>query len=177
MDEEDHLPKRTRLVSVTMSCKTSVTQDQVERPHTEQLRPSTITTCKDEDLSTLFDRMQQKFGTPSGELVSTEDLETYYNNSKQELWQLEEKLQLELGSLNSEVDSLREGLSLQQNSITAIQSEIGKQNAVMLAMRNDFLQAMQRFSEKLIALHNQVTNTASPTAATSKNQHWGAVRS
>jgi hypothetical protein len=75
--------------------------------------------------------MQQKFGTPSGEQVSTEDLETYYNNSKQELKLLEEQLQSKLGSLNSKVDSLHEGLLIQQNSITAIQSEMGKQNAIM----------------------------------------------
>jgi len=131
-EEEDHLPKWTRLVSVTMSYKTAAKSDQVERPHiTTQLRLSTISTCTNEDLNTLFSGMQQKFGTPSGQQVSTEDLETYYNNSKQELKLLEEQLQSKLGSLNSKVDSLHEGLLIQQNSITAIQSEMGKQNAIM----------------------------------------------
>jgi hypothetical protein len=44
-------------------------------------------------------------------------------------------------------------------------------------MHNDFLQAMQTFSEKLIVLHQQVTNPANPAAATRKNQHWGALGS
>jgi hypothetical protein len=177
-EEGDHLPKRTRLLSITMSYKTAATGDQVDiLQFTTQLKLSITSTYTDEDLSTLFSRMQQKFGTPTGEHVSTADLETYYDNSKQELKLLEAYLQYELGSLNSKVDSLQEGLSMQQNSIMAIQAEMGKQNTIMISMHSDFLQAMQAFSEKLIALHQQVTNPATPAAAISKNQHWGALGS
>jgi hypothetical protein len=177
-EEADHLPKRTRLVSVTMSYKTAATGDQVNIPRiATQPKPSITSTYTDENLSTLFSRMQQKFGTPTGEHVSTVDLETYYKNSKQELKLLEAHLQSELGSLNSKVDSLQEGPSMQQNSITAIQAEMGKQNAIMISMCSDFLQVMQTFSEKLIALQEQVTNPATPAAASSKNQHWGALGS
>jgi len=173
-DGDDPQPmKRSHLTSVELSYKAAVTANDSPLQSTNN-EVASQSSLSETDIQILYDRLKERLTPTDDSQVTTEDLEDFYQQSQRDLELLKGKLDTDLRSLSSKVDSLQAGMAQQQASITTLQQDLQKQNGIIKAMREDIMAIMGDFSTKLVELYQTQHTQPTQAADTSKKQPWGA---